>query len=109
MSKDHCNWVLTINDCGERETILQFRRKKYTKRKEGDTIYFVARRYIKESRVFKETVFIHYNRNRIVDFIRGQDTSTGSYIETTQPLQTLNLSPESMVPDIDGGYLEAKV
>ena len=114
MTKPSCNWLLTINENGERETVLEFKRKKYTKRKDNDGIYFVNRRYNKESektgyvRSFYETVFIHYDRNRILDFIRSRDISTGVYVETKSILRAVNLSPGSMVPDNKGGYKEVK-
>ncbi len=114
MSKPTCNWHLTLNEKGERETVLEFKRKKYQKRKDRDAIYFVVRRYFKESektgynRIAIETVFIHYDRDQIINFIRGQDISTGKYVETTQATKLLNLYQGSMVPDGNGGYEEVK-
>lgn len=114
MTKSNCNWVLNINEQGQRETVLEFKRKKYTKRKDRDALYFVARRYFKESEKTGytccaiETVFIHYDRDQIINFIRSQDTSMGKYIETTQATQVLNLSEGSMVPNSKGGYKEVK-
>ena len=93
---------------------MEFKRKKYQKRKDRDAIYFVVRRYFKESektkynRVVIETVFIHYDRDQIINFIRSQDTSTGAFVETTQATKLLNLYQGSMVPDGNGGYEEVE-
>lgn len=114
MTKSDCNWVLTINKHGQRETISEFKRKKYTKRRDRGAVYFVVRRYFKESektgynRIVIETVFIHYDRDQINNFIRSQDTSTGKYVEATQATKILNLSEGSMVPDGSGDYEEVE-
>ena len=80
---------------GRRLSCIQFVNRRYTHAEHGGSAY--------------ETVFAHYDGEKIKQFINKHQYTDGRYSTNKQPTKFLNLRPGSMVPGADGKYQEVQI
>lgn len=108
---DRITWDI---DPQTRSAIAVFSKRIYQKgnREDGrrqSCIQFVNRRYTAEhGGSAYETVFAHYDGEKIKHFIRKHQYTDGRYSTNKQPTKMINLRSGSMVPGPDGKYQEAQ-
>ena len=104
-ASNHLTWEI---DPEIRSDVLVFSKRKYRKGKSW--MKFVNRRYThaEHGGSAYETVFAHYDGDKIAEFIRKHQYTDGRYSTNKQPTKVLNLRSGSMVPGPDGKYQEAQ-
>ena len=109
---DHLTWDI---DPETRSATSVFKKRIYQRGNARDgrrltCIQFVNRRYTAEhGGCAYETVFAHFDGDKIAAFIRKHQYTDGRYSTNKQPTKFLNLRPGSMVPGEDGKYQEVPI